>query len=188
MKVLDFIGGKEGVDKAYALAPEVVAELSSYVEIVVEKSRLRQAINVGRHIVEAAAKPDADAQTVTELAESTIFELGGQKTNASSMTPMAKAVPEILAQISAGRDSLLAGHTTGLEDLDKMTGGLQPGQLWIVAARPGVGKSALACCRWPAQWRSPLARLSVPVIRNVGFRTRYPHAGVFAVMFSDIAS
>ena len=53
MKVLDFIGG-ESIDKAYALAPEVVAELSSYVDIVVEKSA-SATINVGRHIVEAAA-------------------------------------------------------------------------------------------------------------------------------------
>jgi replicative DNA helicase len=60
------------------------------------------------------------------------------------MTTMPQAVANTMKELAKVRTKILLGHSTGLRDLDKITGGLQPGQLFIVAARPGVGKSAFA--------------------------------------------
>lgn len=143
LNTLTLIGDTEGIDAALQMAPGHVAHLSTYRDIVVEKARLRKAIDAGRMICDAAMLPSADAYEVTELAEETVFALNA-KQQSNSLIWMREAMPQVLDDITRSRASALAGHSTGLTELDKMTGGFQPGQLWIVAARPGVGKSALA--------------------------------------------
>jgi replicative DNA helicase len=136
------VGGVAGLD-ALAAGGADVAHVNAHVSIVADKARLRRVIEAGRSMCVAATSPDAQGSDVTDFAESLLFGLGRDQ-GRSSLTPMARAVPSMLDELARSRNQLLLGHSTGLTDLDKMTGGLQPGQLWIVAARPGVGKSALA--------------------------------------------
>jgi replicative DNA helicase len=56
---------------------------------------------------------------------------------------MAQAVPKMLEALARARTTVLSGQSTGFEGLDRLTGGLQGGQLVILAARPAMGKSAL---------------------------------------------
>jgi replicative DNA helicase len=141
-KSLARIGGVERLAEL-ATAGGEIANLAAHVDIIAEKARLRRVIDAGRAMVGAATAPDAVGTAVTDYAETLVFDLTRDK-GRSSLTPLSRAVPPVLAEIAAGRDQVVLGHSTGLEDLDALTGGLQPGQLWIVAARPGVGKSALA--------------------------------------------
>lgn len=143
LKLLTAIGGKEGVEGAFQLASGYTANLTTYVDIVVEKARLRRAISVGREICDAAMQVDAEAPDVIEVAETAVFSLNA-KERSNTLLSMGEAIPKVVAELTKTRGSVLAGHSTGLDDLDRLTGGFQPGQLWVIAARPGVGKSALA--------------------------------------------
>ena len=142
-QLLDLIGGRDGIDGAMQMAPGLVGSLAVYRDIVAEKSRLRRAIAAGQLICETAMLPGASGGEVVELAEETVFALNAKEAG-NSLTSMADAMPRVLDEIARSRTSTLAGHSTGISELDHMTGGLQAGQLWILAARPGVGKSALA--------------------------------------------
>lgn len=133
--------------------PEAVAEIASeagavdnvvaHAEIVSGKAQLRDIVTAGRAMVTDAMSADADPVDVRGRAEQIVFDLG--KTSAkSSMIGMAQAVPQLLAELAKTRNQLLIGHSTGLAELDRVTAGLQGGQLIIIAARPGVGKTSLA--------------------------------------------
>ncbi len=76
-----------------------------------------------------AARADAEARLV-----------GSEK---SAGTTAAEGMAEVWRQIEAARNGELAGIPTGLSSLDRSTGGLRPGETWIVGARPSAGKSLL---------------------------------------------
>src|SRR5690606_31211014 len=117
--------------------------VTSYAQIVAQHAVLRKVAEAGRQIVEAAVAADADASETLEMAEQTIFSIGEGKTGHRYVT-MEEAVPQMLADMAEGRTAKLLGVPTGFPTLDDMTAGFQPGQLIVVAARPGMGKSALA--------------------------------------------
>jgi replicative DNA helicase len=135
-------GGAGALSELEASAGAVV-NLDAHRDIVEEKSLLRRLVVAGRGISGGALQPDADAAAVLETAEQAVFELGARRSS-SSLVSMTQAVAATMKELGKVRTKLLLGHSTGLADLDRMTGGLQPGQLFIVAARPGIGKSAFA--------------------------------------------
>jgi replicative DNA helicase len=135
-------GGSEGVESLLGALGDA-ANVTAHAEIVASKARLRRVIDAGRVMSTEAAAPDADALAVTAHAEELVFGLAQERDRGSVVT-MSEAVPRMLAEIAKGRTKMLMGHSTGLPELDRLTGGFQPGQLIIVAARPGMGKSSLA--------------------------------------------
>lgn len=139
---LDAIGGREFIESLIAAVGDVSA-VTSYAQIVAQHAVLRKVAEAGRQIVEAAVAADADASETLEMAEQTIFSIGEGKTGHRYVT-MEEAVPQMLADMAEGRTAKLLGVSTGFPTLDDMTAGFQPGQLIVVAARPGMGKSALA--------------------------------------------
>jgi replicative DNA helicase len=141
-KNLTRAGGVENVQRIAGAGSEV-ANVEAWRDIVSEKGLLRRLVDVGRGIVSGAARSDADGGVELESAEQAVFELGAGLRR-TSMTTMPQAVANTMKELAKVRTQILLGHSTGLRDLDKITGGLQPGQLFIVAARPGVGKSAFA--------------------------------------------
>jgi replicative DNA helicase len=141
-KNLTRAGGVENIQRIAGSGSEVV-NVEAWREIVSEKGLLRRLVDVGRGIVGGATKPDADGGVELESAEQAVFEIGA-RTSKNAMTTMPQAVANTMKELAKVRTKILLGHSTGLRDLDKITGGLQPGQLFIVAARPGVGKSAFA--------------------------------------------
>lgn len=134
-----------GTDTLTALIDNAgtVDNIEAHIRIVLDKARLRRLIYAGRTISGAALEADADASGVTETAEQLVFDISRER-GTSSMIPLHTAVTDALADLAVARTSSLLGVSTGLDELDRMTGGLQSGQLITIAARPGVGKSAIA--------------------------------------------
>lgn len=141
-RALKRAGGADNVADL-AQAGGELAHLSAHIAIIEEKSLLRRTIAAGQQMCAAALAPDTTADKVVDEAETAVFALQRNR-NETSLTPMAQAIPDLLAELAKGRSGQMLGHSTGIEGLDRVTGGLQPGQLILLAARPGVGKSALA--------------------------------------------
>jgi replicative DNA helicase len=145
LKELGLLSAAGGADAIKRLASQSVQleHLEAYVELVVAKSLLRGLVTAGRQISTAALRADAEAAQVLGDAERAVFDLGRTR-GAGSMVAMPEAVALLQTAIARGRSRELLGHSTGFTKLDHLTGGLQPGQLILVAARPGMGKSAFA--------------------------------------------
>jgi replicative DNA helicase len=140
---LTSVGGHDGLGALVAGAT-LVDNILAHADVVLEKARLRRLISAGRAITSDGLAPEAVGAAVLERAEKVIFDLGKAKSE-SSLVPMSQAVPLLMKEIAQIRDSsALLGMPTSIPRLDEMTAGLQGGQLVILAARPGVGKSALA--------------------------------------------
>lgn len=117
------------------------ARATHYAKIIREKARLRRLIEAGQILIDKASRDDADA---TELAAEFATRLTNADTaqGVESAKDLAIAAFERAAAIDKSGE--LTGVTTGLLDLNKVTNGLQPAELIILAARPSMGKTALA--------------------------------------------
>jgi replicative DNA helicase len=124
------------------------ANVRAYAEIVRERSLLRQLIRAGTEI--ASAVFDNDGQTARELvdrAEQRVFEIAeGTFRRREGAVAVRQLLPGVIDQIDEWHNNpdKLRGLPTGFTDFDKLTGGLRPGDLVIVAGRPSMGKSTLA--------------------------------------------
>jgi len=141
-KRLSRVGGAEAVEALAARSGEST-NILAHAQIVADKARLRRLFTAGRNIATKATSPAAEANDVLADAESEIFAIGKEKSR-GSLIEMAQAVPKMLETLARARTSVLSGQSTGFGGLDRLTGGFQGGQLIILAARPAMGKSALA--------------------------------------------
>lgn len=121
------------------------ANVSYYIDIVLEKFTLRRMIEAATAIITNANQPDVKIGEAVENAEKSILNISKlRKTsefrNVREVLDKAQNDLEMLAK-NKGR---VTGLTTGLVDLDNLTNGFSPTQLVIVAARPAVGKTAFA--------------------------------------------
>lgn len=115
----------------------------SHLEIVRDRSLRRRMLGAARLIGRSATDPGRAASEVLDDAEQAVFELG--RANDSSGAPsMSQVVARVHAEMEAAGNSSLVGHSSGFGELDKLTGGFRGGQLVVIGARPGMGKSALA--------------------------------------------
>src|SRR6202011_4915980 len=124
------------------------ANVRAYADIVRERSILRQLVTAGSEI--AAAVFNNDGETARELvdkAEQKVFEIAEMgfrgKQGAQAVRSLLPGVIDQIDEAYANPDKL-RGLPTGFADFDKMTGGLRPGDLVIVAGRPSMGKTTLA--------------------------------------------
>ena len=121
------------------------ANVSYYIDTVLEKYTLRRMIEVATNIITDANNPDNNVAEVVESAEKNILNV-----SKSRKTEDFRTVHEVLEKAQSDLESLaknkgrVTGLTTGLVDLDNLTNGFSPTQLVIVAARPAVGKTAFA--------------------------------------------
>jgi replicative DNA helicase len=146
---LDKVGGLPYLGGLAQNVPSA-ANIRRYGEIVRERSIMRKLAEVGTDIASSAYNPTGrDAAQLLDEAESKVFEIAeaGSKGKQGfiSMPPLLSQVVERIETLYA-RDnpSDITGTATGFTDLDRMTSGLQPGDLIIVAGRPSMGKTALA--------------------------------------------
>ncbi len=124
------------------------ANIRAYADIVRERSLLRQLIRVSGEI--AASAYESEGRTAKELvdgAEQLVFAIAEQgRRTTSGFVPLREVLGATIDRLDMLHQSQgqLTGVSTGYSDLDRMTAGLQPGDLIIVAGRPSMGKTTLA--------------------------------------------
>ena len=145
--LVELVGGSSYVIELANSTPSA-ANIVAYADIVREKSVLRQLIDAGTDIAGDAFVPEGrSSQELLETAEQKVFHIAeagarGRK----GFVPMRSAVKEAFQLLHERYENrgAVTGLATGFTDLDEMTTGLQPSDLIIVAARPSMGKTALA--------------------------------------------
>ena len=115
-----------------------------YAEIVKEKSTLRRLIQISNETMARSYQDEEPAQEILEQIEKSIFDIANQqyRSGFSSITPVVSDVFKQIEELS-NRKVPVTGLETGFVDLDRMTSGMHPSDLIIVAARPGLGKTSL---------------------------------------------
>jgi replicative DNA helicase len=143
---LDDVGGRGRVHELAALVP-ATANAAHYARIVHETATLRGLIRVGGEIARLGWERPGEAPELVDKAEQVLFELSQSRVSGdfSHIEELLKESFERIVQLyEAGVE--VTGVPSGFRDLDKITSGFQPGNLIIIAARPSMGKSALALC------------------------------------------
>ncbi|WP_374578064.1 replicative DNA helicase [Phenylobacterium sp.] len=125
------------------------ANAPDYTRAIYDLALRRDLIRIGGEISLTAQQGDGDrsARDQIESAEAQLFALAESGGNNQGFVPFSEAVhgAVTLAAEAHARDGGLAGVSTGLIDLDRKLGGLHPSDLVILAARPSMGKTSLAC-------------------------------------------
>jgi len=119
--------------------------IEHYADIVKEKSSLRRLIQISNEIMARSYQSEDTAERILEDVEKQVFELANQRFR-SGFEPIEKIVSEVYKQVEevSNRKSSITGVETGFTDLDRMTAGLQPSDLIIIAARPSLGKTTFS--------------------------------------------
>lgn len=140
------VGGPDYLARLAESAPSS-ANAVHYARIVAEKHKLRRLIEAAGQIVYSAYSMGGEgaesASAVVDAAERLIFEVADD-----AQTGAAESLKELLQQtldiLEAQDGRPVSGVSSGYPDLDEMTSGFQPGEMVIIAARPSMGKTALA--------------------------------------------
>ena len=141
---LEEIGGASYLSRLVDTVPLAV-NAPHYAKIVHDKASLRRLIEKANAIVKRCFKEEGNADEVIDFAESAIFEVTENKSQ-QAFYPISKIIPgniDSLEEIQGNR-SLVTGVPTGFSRLDNLTSGFQNSDLIILAARPSMGKTALA--------------------------------------------
>jgi replicative DNA helicase len=142
----DELGGLRYLADLVDRAPPA-ANAAEYARVIHDLALRRDLIRIGGDItVQAAADAERPAREQIEDAEQQLYSLAETGAPSKGFLPFADAIKGAIemAAEAYSREGGLAGLSTGLIDLDKMLGGLHPSDLIILAARPSMGKSALA--------------------------------------------
>ena len=121
------------------------ASAGHYARIVAQTALLRRLISAAADIMEMAYAAPEDPEGVADDAEQRIYDVA-RREDKDEVAVLRDLVDEAMIDLESiqNRDSAYTGLPTGFRDLDDLMSGLQPGNLIIIAARPGVGKSSLA--------------------------------------------
>lgn len=137
------VGGNGYLHSLMQTAP-TAANAAYYAEIVRDKAKLRRLAQSGVRIASMACKGEGDTDEILDAAQAE-FNTAVTTREDGEAAPIGDGFEDYLDRLEAvQRDGHAKGVPTGFTDLDSLTGGLKPGQMVIVAARPGMGKSALA--------------------------------------------
>ena len=122
-----------------------ISNIDAYVRIVRDKAMLRRIIFTSQKLIDRCMLAEEDADEVLAGAEESLLKLGDDRVRASLASP-AQIIEEYEGGINALLDpsKRLKGVSTGFIKLDEMTGGMHGGELFVLAARPSMGKTALA--------------------------------------------
>ena len=143
---LEAVGGSARIAELAALVP-AASNVEHYARIVKEVATLRGLVRVGQEITRLGQERDGETHDLVDRAEQLVFALAQQRVTgdfAHIQTLLLEGFERITQLYEAGAE--LTGIPTGFRELDRLTSGFQPGNLVIIAARPSMGKSALALC------------------------------------------
>jgi replicative DNA helicase len=137
------IGGAPFLHTLVAGVP-TAANAAYYARIVKEAGVLRRLIDVGTRIVQVGYETPQDVERAVDLAESWVYQVaqGRISEDYQSLREVLTGTLEAIERLHEDHREI-TGIPTGFAELDRLTSGLQPSNLVIVAARPGVGKSSL---------------------------------------------
>jgi len=133
-------GGKHYVSELAAKVP-AAGNAKHYAQIVQQNSLLRRLLGAGQRIQSWVHERDGEPRELSERAEKLLFEVAHRE-QASDFRLLSEILHEEvdrLEKLSSG-ESELTGTPSGFKDIDTITGGFQPGNLVILAARPAMGK------------------------------------------------
>ena len=142
--LLSAVGGVEYITEIMEQTP-IASNVSYYINIVEEKSVLRRLIDSATDIASLGYSNEYNLEETLDKAESKILKVVKDR-KATDF----KHMPEVLTNVQTNLEKLAAnkgkisGLSSGYIDIDKLTDGFHPGELIILAARPSVGKTALA--------------------------------------------
>ncbi|MDP5324472.1 MAG: replicative DNA helicase [Litorivicinaceae bacterium] len=151
---LDVMGEQENAG-GVAYLSELAASAASasnvvaYAEIIRERAVLRHLIQVAGEISESARQPAGrSVSEILDAAESKVFKISEDRPSRGGPQDVRHYLDLALERIDHlyQSDSELTGLSTGFRELDRMTAGLQPADLVIVAGRPSMGKTSFAMC------------------------------------------
>lgn len=122
------------------------ANIVAYAEIVVEKSRLRRAIDIGTQLANAAFDGKRPADDVLGMAHHALTELQGAP-KVGGLQPIKPGLRRMFAAMEERYEAGpgLLGIPTPWKGINDLTKGLRPGVLYVIAGRPSMGKSIAAC-------------------------------------------
>jgi replicative DNA helicase len=142
-KSLDMSGGRGYIASLSAMVP-ATANAAQYAKIVAEKAVLRRIIKASSEIMEDGYRDDREMREILDDAERRIFAIAQarQHRDYSRISDVLFSNYKHIHEIANIKG--LTGLTTGFTDLDKRTSGLQKSDMIVVAARPGMGKTAFA--------------------------------------------
>jgi len=137
------IGGAPYLHTLVAGVP-IAANVDFYADIVREKAVLRRLVEVGQRIAQLGQAGQGEVADIVDRAQKDVLEVDGTigaedyRSVADLMALTVQEIDEI-----QGRGAEMSGVQSGFPELDKLTTGFRGGQMIVVAARPGVGKSTL---------------------------------------------
>lgn len=179
---LERVGGQTAL---VALAEDIpsAANIASYGKLVKQKSVLREVVRTAARVVEAGTNFTGDVQDFLGEVESNFFKLTNQ-TKQNRMRTLKESLHDSLKDLerSDRNKGEITGIPTGFPSVDRKLLGLQPGQLIVIAARPGVGKTSLVL-NWAVngckQSGLPVAIYSMEMLTNeLGLRILSSEANI----------
>jgi replicative DNA helicase len=138
---LESVGGVSYLTSLVSVVPTAV-HVEYYARIVERTATLRRLIDAGTKVVGIAFREGIDTLEALDEAEQAVFDVS-QNRVPRGFTPIKDVLDELFDQMTEGGGRVL-GVPTGFIGLDRVLGGLQRSDLVIIAARPSVGKTALA--------------------------------------------
>jgi len=146
----DFLEDADGLHYIGALAEETPSadNVVAYAEIVRERSVKRQLIAVANDIADSAFTNEGnDSKTLLDIAEEKVLGIADQSAKAAGgftdITTVLSGAVDRITHLFENKEAI-TGLSTGFDDLDEKTSGLQPSDLIIVAGRPSMGKTTFA--------------------------------------------
>jgi replicative DNA helicase len=141
---LEAIGGPAYIAELAAYVP-TAANIAHYARIVREKAVLRSLVSAATEIASSAYEAPSNVDEFLDGAEHKIFEISERRIRQSfhSMPELTRESLKMIERLYENKE-LVTGVPTGFLDLDRITAGFQPSDLVVIAARPSMGKTALA--------------------------------------------
>ena len=180
--LLEDVGGHLYIHELVEQVPTPAAA-GNYARIVADHALMRRLIQAAADIMAMGDSAPEDPERVADQAEQRIFEVARheEKDQVASLRQLVDQAMTDLEHIQ-NRESAFAGLPTGFRDVDELLSGLQSGNLIMLAARPGVGKSSLAtnvARNVSVESRVPVAMFSLEMSRwEIGMRLLCAEAGV----------
>jgi replicative DNA helicase len=142
--LLERAGGAEYLGSLF-ISVASAANAAQYAKVIKDKATLRNLIDTCNNVLTQASQVSANPDELLDRAEQSVFDVARKRTSAKSMK-ISDILRDTIDHIyeSRSREGRITGLSTGFLDLDDLITGFHPGQLVIVAGRPGMGKTSLA--------------------------------------------